>query len=445
MAENFSIQTQALLTDVGATTDLKLPVSAAPGRRPGSMGLVGASVQVRLLDQTVLTLGGVGPTPTLQQVTTAGNTTNVGIVSSAAINMTGTNGTNDPTNVLTLPSTTVIPTGTSAFAGSLVYNTSNQTLYLRDGPGWIAIDTAAAATWAAVLASGATSGGTNPIVSTTDQLVFDNAIRIGQVGSLAGAVAASTIAIGPTATTAGQPGGIAIGSGASVSAGPAIAIGISAIASGINSVSLGFGANAAFAKSMAIGSGSVAPSVNVIQLGDATTDTVHGRYIATPITEGARISGAGPSGAIPNIGTFFTLPAPYDTVVYENIRPNSGFLSYVSAGSVLVTLPNSGYFTVNSLVSGGWNTGGAQTGNGYLRSRLVWGDNGVDKNINSVFNTITDNGAATTTTWAFTNSCAGFQTGAVGTQTVRVEIAVDSTLGKGFVPVQYFIEIIRIS
>lgn len=443
MAENIAFQNSLSATTVGGTADLRMPVAATPARTPGSIGLVGSTVQVRLADQTILTLGGAAPTPNLQQVTAAGNSTTLGINVGGFINMTGTNLTNDPTDVLTVASTSVIPSGTSAFLGSLVYCTSNFTLYLRDNTGWIALDTSAASDWASVLATGSTSGGTDPTISSGDQLLYANAIRIGQVGATASA-AVNTMSIGAlSSTSAGASGSIAIGNNAVVTAGPGIAVGFNATSSAVNSQAFGISSSAAFDQSTAIGYQAVTTLANTIKMGNATTDTLFGRYISTVITEGARAAHdplAPVGGAINNNDVFVNLPQPYGIIEWENIRPGSGFASYAAVGSVLITLPNDAYFSVHSLVTGAWS---GVPNVGPVKSRLVWTDNGVQKNVDAFSSSVTGT-SPISLAWSFPNS-ATLKTGTTGAQTLEVEIAIGVDVGVTYTPTQYYMEVIRIS
>lgn len=442
MGENFTNQNLVSVTTVGGLIDLRMPVVATPARTPGSFGLVNSEVHVRLRDQSILILSATPPTPNLQQVTTAGNSTTLGINVGGHLNMTATNLTNDPTDVLTVASTAVPPTpvGGSAFVGSLVYCTTDFTLYLRDNAGWVALDTTTVSNWAAVLAAGSASGGTNPTISAGDQLLHASAIQIGQTGAITSA-AANTIAIGRLATTStAAAGSISLGNNSAVTFGPGIAVGSNATSSGVNSQAFGISSSAAFDGSTAIGYQAVTSLANTIQMGSASTDTLFGRYISTGITEGGRVSYGPPSpplGSIINNDTFVNLPTAYDTVNWENIRPGSGFVSYVAAGNVLVNLPNNGYFAIHSVVTGIWS---ADPGNGPVKSRLLWNDNGTPKNLDI----LSASPGGGNLSWTFTNS-ATFKSGSVGAQTVEVEISIGVAVAATFTPSDYFIEVVRIS
>lgn len=408
-SDNFSSQSRVLLTDVGSNVDLKMPVVSAPGRRPGSIGLVGSAVHVRLLDQSVLILGGSGVPPTWAQVNAQGNSSGGDIIVTGALEMNAVQPTpNDPIDVLTLSSTNVVPVGTNAPAGSLVYNSADGSLYLRSTGSWIALG-AASQTWAASLSLGATSGGTNPVISDSGQIVFDDGIRLGQSSSLAGNTSASGVSIGGGAT-----------------------------AQGAFSVAIGANASAPVLNTVAIGPGAIAPAQNTIQMGPATMDTIFGRYIATTITEGGRMSRAvgGPGGIASSSGTYSVLPVPYDTVEYNNVRPNSGFVSYVTAGSVIVNIPNNARVLVNSVIYGAFS---ADVLLGYMRSRINWENNGVPRYVDEITGSI----SALTGTWVLSNH-ASFTAGSTGAQTVRIEISNDGT-GQTYVPIGYYIEVIRVS
>lgn len=444
MAENFSFQSLILGSDVRGSTNLKLPVVSAPARIPGSAGLVGTTVQVRLLDQTILTLGGA--TPTWAQTVAQGNSSGGSIIVNGGLFMSTSQPVpTNPTNILTVSTTTAIPVGTSSPVGSLVFSTADGQLYVRTGGAWSAVATGAQ-TWGSSLLAGSSSNGTNPRISSTDQIVYDGGIRLGFTGTPAGAAPVNTIAIGGSATSTGS-GSTSIGSSAS-SAGGSTAIGVNAVASGTSSYAFGTGAQATFANSAAIGTGAIAPAADVVQICSPTSDAVFGRYIATSITEGGKLRGLVGGAGIPADGNYHVIPGAYTTVDYNAVRPGStypGFLAYATANNNFVVVPNNARVVVNSFVLGGWTgLGGQVQGSGYLSSKLVLSDNGVQLVETETVGGIIGNAIAVTTSWMFSNT-AVFKAGATGPQTIRVEIKMDNTITSDFLPVSAFIEVIRIS
>lgn len=446
MTENIAFQSQILGTNVGGLSDLKMPLVPTPGRTPGSTGLVGSTVQVRLLDQTILILGGPQIPPTWAETVAQGNSSGGSIIVNGGLTMsTSQPVSTNPTNVLTVATTTAIPTGTSAPVGSLIFSTSNGQLYIRTGGGWSIVN-AGSPTWAVSLIAGASSGGTNPRISSTDQILYDGGIRLGFNGTPAGTAPVGTIAIGGAATSTGT-GSASIGSGAS-SAGGGTAIGVNAVATGTSSYAFGTGAQATFNNSTAIGTGAIAPAADVVQICSPTSDAVFGRYIATSITEGGRLFGLVGGSPMTADGNYHVVPGAYTTVDYNSVRPGStypGFAAYATANNNFVVVPNNARVAVTSLVAGGWTgLGGQVQGTGYLKSQLVLSDNGVPKTENENIGAIVGNSIGVTTSWTFSNT-AIFKSGSSGTQTIRVEINMDSTITSDFLPVVAFIEVIRIS
>lgn len=163
---------------------------------------------------------------------------------------------NSSDRFIALTSTAGTPTNLSVPEGSLTFNAATKKPFFFDGTSWVQFDTTAGVdTWAATLASGNTSGGTNPTISGGDQVVFASGVHINGNGSTSGGAGALAVAIGEGAEANGSRG---------------IAVGQGAIAAATDSIALGGGVSNTWARSAGI---LQAPSAtDQIALGPATCE-----------------------------------------------------------------------------------------------------------------------------------------------------------------------------
>lgn len=197
MAENSRLQPSVLLVDGSFSGGLKMPLLNAafsPGRRPGDFGLYSDKVYVRLLNQTVIELGGGGGG---------------------------------------------IPP------------------------------------WSSVLAVGANSGATNPIIDAGFQIIYGSGIRIGGNNNSAGGASTTGIAIGGLNGAAGS-GAVAVGTQSNAAADETTALGHLAVATALNATAVGSNSQATGTSSLALGYASSAGNNNSIAIGTAGAPAISG-------------------------------------------------------------------------------------------------------------------------------------------------------------------------
>lgn len=120
--------------------------------------------------------------------------------------------------------------------------------------------------WESVLAAGNTTGAYNPEISTGQQILYEDGIRIGGNSVLAGAAAVDSIAIGRGSSATGTPA-ICIGRDSICNGDFSLTVGHTSSCVGVISVAIGYYATCDAQTSVSIGNSTACGSINSVVVG----------------------------------------------------------------------------------------------------------------------------------------------------------------------------------
>lgn len=116
----------------------------------------------------------------------------IGVATNSTALLNITSGAGSPTSVL----------GDGVRPGSLYFDNTANVLWLFDGAAWT--NSFTGSTWANVLAAGATSGATNPIITAGQQIVYNGDILMGGTGVASSTAGSNNIVAGNGAVNLGS-------------------------------------------------------------------------------------------------------------------------------------------------------------------------------------------------------------------------------------------------